>query len=368
MIDNTKISSAEILLHCKDFSENLSFFTKDIGFKLKLIFPADSPRSAIISGYGLTIRLEKSEIDGPLTLRLIIDKGASQEYKTLKAPNGSELHFIQNDLKCDEKLDMPPLKNKVVVKKLEGSSDWINGRAGMQYRDLIPDRLGGRFIVSSIRIKKGGPVPDYVHYHHVRFQMIYCYKGWVRAVYEDQGEPFVMHAGDCVLQPPHIRHQVLECSDNFEVIEVGCPAEHKTLVDHHMELPTSKVRPDRDFSGQKFVLHKKKEAQDSLSVREDGFKIRDTSISKATNGEASVLALTPSKNIGNQGMSHDAEFLFFFVLGGQVAIEIDEQVIELDEGGSFSMPANKEFRWQYTSKDLELLEVALPAEYHRKLL
>ena len=152
------------------------------------------------------------------------------------------------------------------------------------------------------------------------------------------------------------------------MIEVGCPAEHKTLVDHHMELPTSKVRPDRDFSGQKFVLHKKKEAQDSLSVREDGFKIRDTSISKATNGEASVLALTPSKNIGNQGMSHDAEFLFFFVLGGQVAIEIDEQVIELDEGGSFSMPANKEFRWQHTSKDLELLEVALPAEYQRKLL
>ncbi len=368
MIENTKISSAEFLLHCKDFSGNLSFFTKEVGFKLKLIFPADSPRSAIISGFGATIRLERSEIDSPVTLRLAIDEVVSQKYKTLKAPNGSEVHFIQNDLKCDEKLKMPPITNKVVVKKLESSSDWINGRAGMQYRDLIPDRLGGRFIVSNIRIKKGGPVPDYVHYHHVRFQMIYCYKGWVKAVYEDQGEPFVMHAGDCVLQPPHIRHQVLECSDNFEVIEVGCPAEHKTLVDHHMELPTSKIRPDRDFNGQKFVLHKKKEAQDFLSVREDGFKVRDTSISNATNGEASVLALTPSKNLENQRMTHDAEFLFLFVLGGKVAIDIDEQVIELDEGGSLSIPANQPFRWQHASKDLELLEVSLPAEYNRKML
>jgi quercetin dioxygenase-like cupin family protein len=40
--------------------------------------------------------------------------------------------------------------------------------------------------------------------------MIYCHRGWVRVVYEDQGEPFVMHPGDCVLQPPGIRHRVLE--------------------------------------------------------------------------------------------------------------------------------------------------------------
>ena len=46
----------------------------------------------------------------------------------------------------------------------------------MRYRDLIP-RLGGRFIASHILIDQGGPVSDYVHFHSVRFQMIYCHNG-----------------------------------------------------------------------------------------------------------------------------------------------------------------------------------------------
>ena len=71
----------------------------------------------------------------------------------------------------------------------------------MEYRDLLPDRLGGRLIASHIRIRDGGPVPDYVHYHAIDFQLIYVRAGWVRVVYEDQGPPFVMHAGDCVVQP-----------------------------------------------------------------------------------------------------------------------------------------------------------------------
>ena len=70
---------------------------------------------------------------------------------------------------------------------------------------------------------------DYVHYHNVRFQIIYCYKGWVRVVYEDQGTPFVLQAGDCVLQPPRIRHRVIESSPGLEVIEIASPAEHETF-------------------------------------------------------------------------------------------------------------------------------------------
>ena len=47
------------------------------------------------------------------------------------------------------------------------------GRAGMVYRDLIPDRLGGAFIASHITIPEGGPVPDYVHHHDISV----CTKG-----------------------------------------------------------------------------------------------------------------------------------------------------------------------------------------------
>lgn len=128
---------------------------------------------------------------------------------------------------------------------------WHRGRAGMDYRDLVPDRRGGALIASHIRIEKGGPVADYVHYHDVRVQLIYCVRGWVRLAYEDQGDPFVMTAGDCVVQPPAIRHRVLECAAGLEVIEVASPALHATHVDHELALPTP--RRDRMYAGQRFA-------------------------------------------------------------------------------------------------------------------
>ena len=130
-----------------------------------------------------------------------------------------------------------------MLTRLDAAASWGVGRAGMRYRDLIPNRQGGRFIASHISIPDGGPVPDYVHFHKVRFQMIFCYRGWVKVVYEDQGPPFVLQAGDCVLQPPRIRHRVLEASPGLEVVEIGCPADHETRADLVMELPTGRVEP-----------------------------------------------------------------------------------------------------------------------------
>ena len=149
-------------------------------------------------------------------------------------------------------LVVPPVTPAFLVRRLADNTPWIIGRAGMAYRDLIPGRLGGSIIASHIRIPDAGPVPDMVHYHLVGFQLIYCYSGWVRLVYEDQGPAFVLAAGDCVIQPPQIRHRVLEASENLQVIEIGVPAEHVTTVDHEMTLPNATINPDRDFSGQRF--------------------------------------------------------------------------------------------------------------------
>ena len=134
-----------------------------------------------------------------------------------------------------------------------GESEWTVGRAGMLYRDLTPDNLKAQAIVSHIRLSFDGEVPDYVHYHKVEFQAIYCLKGRIKVVYEDQGPPFWLKPGDCVLQPPEIRHRVLECEANSEVIEVTMPAEHETWADHEIELPTNELDPDRVFRTQKFV-------------------------------------------------------------------------------------------------------------------
>ena len=87
-----------------------------------------------------------------------------------------------------------------------------------EYRDLVPDRLGGAMIASHIRIADPGPVPDMVHYHKVGFQLIFCVNGWVDVVYEDQGDPIRLTAGSCFIQPPEIRHRVLYSGDDLEVI------------------------------------------------------------------------------------------------------------------------------------------------------
>ena len=116
----------------------------------------------------------------------------------LIAPNGTRIEIVD----AKPPLELPPTQHSFVVRKLEDSDSWGVGRAGMRYRDLIPGRLGGRIIASHIRIPGGGPVPDMVHFHSIGFQLIFCYRGWVKVVYEDQGPPFVLGAGDCVLQPP----------------------------------------------------------------------------------------------------------------------------------------------------------------------
>ena len=251
------VRMAQVLLPCRDLAATLAFFTDRLGFKVNLIFPADSPHTAVISGHGLTLRLETGAPTAPITLRLLCDLAAlpAATPHVLTSPDGTRIELVEARLP----VEVPAGTQEFVLSRM--GDDWGIGRAGMQYRDLIPSRLGGRFIASHIRIPVGGPVPDYVHFHRIRFQMIYCKAGWARLVYEDQGEPFLFHAGDCVLQPPEIRHRVLEASDGLEVIEVGCPALHETFADHAMSLPTPHLLPERDFGGQRFVRHVAAEAR-----------------------------------------------------------------------------------------------------------
>jgi quercetin dioxygenase-like cupin family protein len=231
----------------------------------------------------------------------------------------------------------------------------------MQYRDLIPGRLGGSIIASHIRIPDAGPVPDMVHYHAVGFQLIFCYTGWVRLVYEDQGPPFVLGARDCVIQPPEIRHRVLESSANLQVIEVGVPAAHLTTIDHEMTLPTATMRPDRMFRGQRFC---RSEAKDAIwrPWRVPGFVARDTGIGEATGGVASVYVAKPGGPIARIGTTHRTDILFTFVLAGTATLEaVGHRAHPLAEGDAYVVPPGLETALGEASPDLELLEVSLPA-------
>jgi quercetin dioxygenase-like cupin family protein len=353
------MTTAEAMIACNDINAALGFYVDRLGFRVDSIFPADAPAVAVLRGYGLRLRLDPDAPPSPATLRIACtDLDAMGGAGRLIAPDGTTVDIVDGD----PPLVMPPMHQSFVLERASDDASWSVGRAGMRYRDLIPDRQGGRFIASHIQIPTAGPVPDYVHFHKIRFQMIYCYRGRVRLVYEDQGEPFIMGAGDCVLQPPRIRHRVLESSAGLEVVEIGCPAMHETFADPEMTLPTGTVDPGRDFGGQRYVLHRADNA--SWTATAHGFERRRFGFTEATHGlaEASVLRPAGTAHDAAEPHSHDGEFLFVFVLDGAVTLRHDGEADQsLRPGDSFVMPAHEAFTLVERSDDLELLEVALPA-------
>ena len=360
------IRAAEVVLPCAELGATLAFFIERLGFRVAMIFPADAPSVAVISGYGLRVRLERDSEGPPGVLRIMCRDPAALGGGTseLTAPNGTRVLLAP----WEPPLSLPPLRPSFVLTRMGAGSGWGIGRAGMRYRDLIPDRQGGRFVASQILIPEGGPVPDYVHFHRVRFQVIYCFRGWVRVVYEDQGPPFVLQAGDCVLQPPGIRHRVLDCSPGLEVIEVASPADHETRADLELELPTGAVRPDRDFGGQRFVRHQASGARWGAG-RIPGFESRAAGIAAATSGLASVEVVR--RRGGADGsdeayplVTHDAELLFFFVLQGSASLDGEGHGRQaVSAGDAFVIPAGRGHALRQCTRDLELLEVALPARF-----
>lgn len=355
---------AEVVLPTLDLAGDIGFFTKTLHMRMDMIYPADDPSVAVFSGHGLRVRLERCQADrenAPGHLRLMCD--APWSHPALTSPGGTRVEFLP----LNPPLDLPATDHAFVVRRLADQAPWVIGRAGMHYRDLIPSRLGGSIIASHIRIPDGGPVPDMVHYHKVGFQLIFCYRGWVDVVYEDQGGPIRLYPGDCFIQPPEIRHRVLEASDGIEVIEIGVPAEHITQIDHEMELPTPHVRPDREWQGQRFVHNVGKDAA-WFAHRLPGYTARDTTINVATKSVAGVQVVR--RGAGRPVWTkHDADIHFTFVMEGQMLLEGEgKEPYLLSAGDAFVLPPGLATRYANPSEDLELLEVSLPGEFRTDVI
>ncbi|WP_438955195.1 cupin domain-containing protein [Cognatiyoonia sp.] len=351
---------AEVLLPTQELRDDLPFYTKVLGMRMDTIFPADDPTTATFSGHGLNIRIEKGVAVEPGVLRILTDDvaGFADGATELMAPNGTRIEIAP----LTPVADVPVVEHEYQVRRLRDEAPWVIGRAGMHYRDLISSRLGGAIIASHIRIPDGGPVPDQVHYHTVGFQLIFCYRGWVDLLYEDQGEMMRLHAGNCVTQPPGIRHRVVYASPDIEVIEVGVPAEHVTTIDHEMELPNGMVNPDREWDGQKFVHHEKDKAV-WTPFRIPGFKSRDTGISAGTKGVAGIHVAQFEAGVTAPTV-HDADIHFTFVMEGRMTLQADGQPSsELEAGDAFVIPPGLATHYVDCSDDLELLEVALRGDF-----
>ena len=104
-------------------------------------------------------------------------------------------------------------------------------RSYAQYRDLGMSKATNGLLQAHV-IRLIPPCDPAVvskrHYHDVHVQMIYVLKGWIRSEFEGQGE-VTMRAGAAWLQPPRIKHTVLDYSGDCELLEIILPAEFETV-------------------------------------------------------------------------------------------------------------------------------------------
>ena len=418
--------SGEVQLSCCNFNETLLYFTNKLKFKVELIYPADNPIIASLIGYNLQFKLIFNHLRDSTVINIYtlhfeeflflndpqIPNNETSNNETnnnegritkiangyqLEAPNGTVINIL-----LPETFELPELKESLIISHFNNSknnndsneeSNWHIGRAGMKYRDLIPDRFGGRYIASHIHITEAGPVSDYVHYHQVKFQMIFCYHGRVKVVYEDQGEPFFLESGDCVIQPPEIRHRVLESEGQLDVIEIGTPAIHKTIADFILTLPNEIYNPNRTWNGQKFLrfINQSNDWKEISNERVWQWKLnenkrenndgnngtkwigKNTEIDIATKELADVLIIKPnpnhSENNENEFYFHQCDLFFIFVLIGSVELRIKDlnngdevNIYLLNEASSVTIPSNTLFQIHSLNDltgDVELLRVCI---------
>jgi quercetin dioxygenase-like cupin family protein len=352
------------IIECVDLDAELAFFRDVAECRVHLVSPADDPRRVVLyASSGGAVELVRADVDRPAVITIDAERSDRLD---LVSPSGSVVTMRS----VTERMNQPfgaamevPTNAATLAIVAPSDGSFGPGRAGMEYRDLLPDRWGGRFIASHIRITEGGDVADWVHFHKIRFQMIYVAAGWVDVVYEDQGEPFRMTEGDCVLQPPEIRHRVLRNSPGLEVIEIGCPAEHDTITDHDLDLPTASIDADRVFSGQRFVRHVANDVVPRPWVATD-MAARDTGIDAATGGLAGAVVVGGGFNAGSAGpmLTHHGEFVLVVGLSGNAMLDVGGRAIELAPRASVALPAGTCWSWTTRSDEHSALIVTLPAD------
>ena len=308
------MSEREIV--CEDLNAGIDDLRRQ-GFRVDLIYPADDPGTTVLSRGDEKVRLSSRASPAPSDV-------------------------------------LPGFAPEFVLTRSSASAG--QGRAGMLYRDLIPSRLGGRYIASHISIPEGGPVADWVHFHRIAVQMIYVRRGWVRVAYQDQGDPFVMHEGDLVIQPPEIRHRVLESSDGLEVVEITAPALHSTFADHELELPNGS-NGGRLYGGQHFLRHVAAERPWTAFY---GGEAQETAVASATNGIADVRTLRAMDGRSIDFPAHEGELTFGFVLDGSASLQF-EGGHDLNAADAFVIPPGEAWRLSAASPEFRLLHMTTAA-------
>ncbi len=125
----------------------------------------------------------------------------------------------------------PRRKHSFVASHLR-EEDFEGGlRRYAKYRDLGMSNATGGMVQAHVIRFVPPCLPEEVsklHFHDVEFQMVYVLKGWIKTELDGQGA-VTMQTGSAWIQPPRIKHKVLDYSDDCEVLEIVLPADFKTV-------------------------------------------------------------------------------------------------------------------------------------------
>ena len=115
----------------------------------------------------------------------------------------------------------------------ESEAEWHPGlREIFDYRDLgVKDGTNGDYIAHIIKAN-GKEQADKVqewHIHECTFQFVLVLNGWATFEYAGEGVKTI-RKGDAINQRPMIPHREIECSPDFEVLEIVAPADFKTRI------------------------------------------------------------------------------------------------------------------------------------------
>ena len=159
-------------------------------------------------------------------------KSATKEKRSARATAGKSL--ARRKVKAARQAKPKsngPRKQTFVANHLSADAFEQGLRSYAKYRDLGISKATNGMVQAHV-IKMVPPcLPEVVskrHYHDVQFQMIYVLKGWMKGAYEGAGV-ITMREGTCWLQPPKIKHTVLDYSDDCELLEIIMPADFDTV-------------------------------------------------------------------------------------------------------------------------------------------
>ncbi|HEX3804338.1 MAG TPA: cupin domain-containing protein [Solirubrobacteraceae bacterium] len=250
-----------------------------------------------------------------------------------------------------------------------GEGNWETGlRAHFEYRDLgLANASDGMFSAKHIRVVEGaaGELNTGWHCHDVDMQFFYVLKGWVKIRTED-GE-VTLRAGDSGYQPPLYFHEETVCSPDYELFEITCPAEVKTIHGRESELPARAA--DLDPSRKPVYTRDVDENYVVGNGPRDFFAYRDLGTRDPTGGRVHLHTVAMAGGRGNDegtGWHYHSMAQWFYILEGKADLRVENgtrrHLVPGDAVCIGSGPNMRHFVGPI-SGDYKLVEMCVPANY-----